>query len=159
MSSGSTPKCRAYGPSTYSRTMWRRAWCAMRTAIPVESGARPGSGMNNRRGYETDSALACRPIRIRRCHRGAGARVVRRARVPGAVPARRGPLRRNLARDAGLRRLDHAEAERPEVFRETAAAVLGHRGELCALRRRRMEGAVVDRRDGVPWRARRCVLG
>ena len=84
---------------------------------------------------------------------GAGGRLVRDPAGAPAARSGRGPLRRDSARDARQRRLDHAALRRPEVLREAAAAVLGDRRGLFRVRRQRVELAAVERAD---WRSPAC---
>ena len=64
----------------------------------------------------------------------AGAHAVWFATLDCAAPraSRRRPLRRDRARDGGHRRLGDAAPQRPQVFREAAAPVLGDRRRLSA---------------------------
>ncbi len=81
--------------------------------------------------------------------------MVRRARASQADQARRRPLCGDPARDGRHRRLADAAAERAQVLREAAAAVLDDRVGLRGVRRERMDVAAVDRADRLRRRARR----
>ncbi len=75
------------------------------------------------------------------------------ARRAAARASRRGPLRRDRARDGGDRRLGDAAPQRPQVFREAAVPVLDDGGRLSRVRRARVDGAPVARARGLPRRA------
>src|SRR5208283_2182159 len=72
-----------------------------------------------------------------------------------AVQSGRGPLRGDPARDARGRRLGRAAPERPRLHREAAAAILGHRDQLRAVRHERLRVAP----DWSPWRRLHLRLG
>ena len=91
-------------------------------------------------------SVTCRPL----ARRARGRRdVVRQPRQPQPLSPGRGPLRRDRARDGAERRLGDAAAERPQVFREAAAPVLGDRRRLSRVRRPRMDGAAVAGARGI----------
>ena len=79
------------------------------------------------------------------------------ASTRSAAPAacRRGALCRDRARDGGERRLGDAAAQRPQVLREAAAAVLARRRDVRRPRRQRMDRAPALRHCRLPRRDRR----
>src|SRR6266571_1316812 len=81
------------------------------------------------------------------------------ARVPRAVHAGRRTLRGHRPGNARFQRLGDAAAQRDQVPGKTAAAVLGDRGRVRAVRRGRVDGAPMAGPDRFPRDPARGVRG